>query len=142
MSYKTDLQGNNTDLQSILSKVNALPDAGSGTESWAGTLTIKGPYAGYADTNGCSLVVDQHSGNAFVVIHISDYSVGFQFETPTVPSGVTWLPNKTYPVSGAVDTYYTCAFTGITGKVNATVGMYSWNGTYQFAGGTVTLTYA
>lgn len=27
MSYKTDLQGNNTDLQTVLSKVNALPDA-------------------------------------------------------------------------------------------------------------------
>jgi hypothetical protein len=30
MSYKTELQSNNADLQSILAKVNALPEAGSG----------------------------------------------------------------------------------------------------------------
>lgn len=40
MSYKTRLQENNTDLQTILDKVNALPDAESGGITPTGTLQI------------------------------------------------------------------------------------------------------
>lgn len=39
MSYKTELQSNNTDLQSILDTVNALPDAESGGSTVSVTVT-------------------------------------------------------------------------------------------------------
>ena len=39
MSYKTDLQSNNIDLQEILNTINSLPEAGSSTtETWILTL--------------------------------------------------------------------------------------------------------
>lgn len=41
MSYKSDLQQNNTDLQAILADVNALPDAGSGGGGAIETCTVK-----------------------------------------------------------------------------------------------------
>lgn len=44
MSYKTELQGNNTDLQTILDKVNALPDAGGGTLETC-TVSVTVDYA-------------------------------------------------------------------------------------------------
>lgn len=39
MTYKTDLQTNNTNLQSILDKVNALPEAGGGGSVITGVAT-------------------------------------------------------------------------------------------------------
>lgn len=41
MSFKTDLQSNNTDLQAILDTINALPEAGSGgsEETYTGDIS-------------------------------------------------------------------------------------------------------
>lgn len=44
MSYKSDLQQNNADLQSILDGVNALPDAGSGGGASVETCTVNVVY--------------------------------------------------------------------------------------------------
>lgn len=47
MSYKEEFTSNNTDLQTILDMVNALPEADSGTdaEDWLITRTISGEYS-------------------------------------------------------------------------------------------------
>ena len=56
MAYKTELQGNNTDLQAILSKVNALPDqlVLPALTNPAGAANIE---AGYQAINGAGEVV-------------------------------------------------------------------------------------
>lgn len=48
MNYKTELQANNADLQSILDAVNALPEAGANVETC--TVNILDPDANYTDT--------------------------------------------------------------------------------------------
>lgn len=46
MSYNTDLQTNNTNLQSILDTINALPEAGSGSiQTAAVTISIEAPLS-------------------------------------------------------------------------------------------------
>ena len=47
MSYNTEFQSNNTDLQSILDTINALPDAGSGGTVETCTVTITDQYGDY-----------------------------------------------------------------------------------------------
>lgn len=55
MSYKSDLQSNNTDLQSILDTINSLPEAGSG--------------GGSVET--CTVTITSNDGSASVLEAIS-----------------------------------------------------------------------
>ena len=54
MSYKSDLQQNNTDLQAILADVNALPDAGSGGGG-VETCTVHYRFGNDANRHGQTL---------------------------------------------------------------------------------------
>ena len=62
MSYKTDLQSNNTDLQSILAKINALePNAGGSVDTCSVELSVgwnitKLCYQAYSPEQGVYLV--------------------------------------------------------------------------------------
>lgn len=55
MNYNTELQSNNTDLQSILDTINALPDAGSdGTSVETCTVTIN--LSGLSISSYCATI--------------------------------------------------------------------------------------
>lgn len=68
------------------------------------------------------------------------------FEKWTVPDGVTVLSGDSYPKTETHGTaairYFTLAFSGITGPVNATVELYASDGNYGVIYANVTLTYA
>lgn len=58
MSYLTQLQQHNTDLQACIDKANTLPDAGNGggsIETCSVTITFSGGAAGYAEANPLTL---------------------------------------------------------------------------------------
>ena len=116
---------------------------------WVGELTFSGTNAGKAThytEKGCSLAVDPVKGMAFVTIR-GGTNTGYEniyFQTPTVPEGVTFLTTQTYggPTGGAVQRYFTAAFTGITGKINVDVAIGSQNTSYDYVPATIKMTYA
>ena len=59
MSQKTDLQSNNTDLQSILNTINNLPEAGSGGGSSGGNIET------------CTVTINSFAANIRFVMYVS-----------------------------------------------------------------------
>ena len=88
MSYKTELQSNNTDLQAILDAVNTLPDGSSGkfatgivTGTGSATLTISD--VGFTPV-GFTLVVEKNTGSSYNCTQ--DCLIGVTFNEPKATS--------------------------------------------------------
>ena len=64
MGFKTELQSNNIDLQTILNKVNALPEAGGG---------------GGASVETCTIILNSTSYGMFVCSVNTDYGIDSWF---------------------------------------------------------------
>lgn len=118
--------------------------------SWAGDLTISGTYATstYYTAGGCSLAVDKQKGMAFLTIQggttTSYENIYYNADYITLPDGVTFLTTQKYggSTSGSSKSYFTAAFTGITGKINVSVDLAYYNSSYDYVRPTITVTYA
>ena len=120
------------------------------SESWVGNLTYSGQYATstYFTRAGCYLAVDKEQGMAFVTTASPNSTAWdrIHYQEFFAPDGITVLAGDPYPrtqtSTAAAVRYFTVAFKGVTGKINANVELYSVDSSYDTVYARVTLTYA
>ena len=144
MTYKTDLQTNNTNLQSILDKVNALPEAGEIVEenvtldfSWTATSSTYRPTVFYSYyEGGYSYRSNQYtpssgtSGNTsisvaknsiIIVICKGTTNTSYGVETASTSGGVEKVSSD-----GTIQGYQSCTYIIYSsGTLNVSMGSIS-----------------
>lgn len=94
MDYKTELQSNNTDLQALIAKANALPDAGSGGTGGANieTCTIRLLAGPTIIAQTMQVIASAYENNAISTIN-QTANVFFDEEEDGVNASVTAINN-------------------------------------------------
>ena len=126
MGFKTDLQSNNTDLQTILDAINELPEAGSGGGVTNETceVTISGVSSSYYPVNVAYTSVD-NSGKV----------IGVNQTVSTSPVTITCVKGSTLTVK------YKSSFNVTSSTTNASLLFYaSTVGVYKLDDDAITAT--
>lgn len=87
MSYKTELQGNNNDLQAILDKVNALPDAGGGSSTVPVEIIRYDGVFYYFDKMGQTQIINSGMGETVEALGGIIIICGYRLYVSSAPGG-------------------------------------------------------